>query len=210
MLLPEAARLWTEMDQEAGIVGRNFEPWRALVAVARLFEEHGVKDLEATIRGVMKNYLAEERPNLGGDSYTVAVVRALLRWIVPDSRGADTSGTSDTSDTLLGVSSSEICEAVSAVLTEQEVDTAWVTPSRVGRIMASLRFPKSKRTDKQGSRGWQLSREAILSTAMAYGIQLRSDTNDDKPPSGTDVSDTPEASEVPDEVPQSSDKWEEI
>jgi hypothetical protein len=46
-LLPEAEQIWAEFDSETSVVGRNFEPWRAILVVARLFERHGVDGLEA-------------------------------------------------------------------------------------------------------------------------------------------------------------------
>ena len=48
-------------------MGREFEPWRALIAVARLFEAQGVAGLEAQIRSVMHAYQREKAELLDSD-----------------------------------------------------------------------------------------------------------------------------------------------
>ena len=82
-LLPKAERVWAELDAETEATGREFEPWRALIAVARLLERHGVPGLEGRIRAVMRAYRSEKADLLDGDR-TVLVVRALLTLVGDD------------------------------------------------------------------------------------------------------------------------------
>ena len=74
----EAAVVWTEMSEEASAVGRDWERWRALVAVARLLERHGVEGLEKDIRKVMSAY-HKETGDLQDQSRVALVIRGLLR-----------------------------------------------------------------------------------------------------------------------------------
>ena len=55
-LLLEAQRVSAEFDGETSAFGRDFEPWRAILVVARLFERHGVPDLEKHLRDVMGKF----------------------------------------------------------------------------------------------------------------------------------------------------------
>ena len=59
-LQSEAATIWTEMSKETSILGRDWERWRAIIAVARLLERHGVEGLEQDMRAVMTAYHARE------------------------------------------------------------------------------------------------------------------------------------------------------
>ena len=77
-LMSEAERIWAEFDTETSAVGREFEPWRAILAVARLLERHGVDQLETRMRHLMNNFREERQNVLDGDR-TVVVIQALLQ-----------------------------------------------------------------------------------------------------------------------------------
>jgi hypothetical protein len=76
-LMFEASQTWSELDDEVGLIGREFEPWRALIAVARLFERHGVEGLEGRMRQVMEKYQQEKVDIDNGDRAT-QTLRAIL------------------------------------------------------------------------------------------------------------------------------------
>ena len=48
--MANAEEIWDELDDEEDVVGREFEPWRAVTAVARLLARHGVDGLEGRMR----------------------------------------------------------------------------------------------------------------------------------------------------------------
>lgn len=169
-LLPEAELIWCELDNETEVVGRELEPWRALIAVARLMERRGIADLEKRIRSVMRAYQAEKSDLLTSDR-TILVIRALIA-LIPD----DTSDARDANDTKTAeftLSSSKIAEAVKRIADEDEQDEEWASPSRVGRILKRLRIKKAERTAKQ--RGWVLSFASVRGLARAYGVIVDSD-----------------------------------
>ena len=91
VLLPEAEAVWIELQRETTTAGREFEPWRAILAVARLFERKGVKGLEERIRGVMTRF-REEKEDVVEQDRAIPVLKALLDL-------ADVSDVSDVSDT---------------------------------------------------------------------------------------------------------------
>ena len=76
-LMAEAGEIWNELDDEADVVGREFEPWRAIIAIARLFQRHGVDGLEDRMREVMTAYQKEKTDLVFGDR-TAQIIKALL------------------------------------------------------------------------------------------------------------------------------------
>ncbi|MBI2942546.1 MAG: hypothetical protein HYY04_19115, partial [Chloroflexi bacterium] len=164
-LLGEAHALWRELDHETQLVGRAFEPWRAPLAVARLFARHGVAGLEETIRQIMSSY-ADAKPRTIAESRPLAVLRALLAL----ARLRDISVISDVSD-INTYTSTEIANAVTRLLHLTESDASWVSPWRIGRIMSDLRFPMADRSSKR--RGWVVPYPDLLVTAAAYGLRIR-------------------------------------
>jgi hypothetical protein len=193
-LLPEVERIWCELDDETEVVGRELEPWRALIAIARLLERHGVAGLEWRIRSVMRAYQAEKSDLLTSDR-TILVIRALLAIVVDDT--SDAHDTNDTSTAEVTLSSSKIAETVKRIADEDEQDGEWASPSRVGRILKRLRIKKADRTAKQ--RGWVLSFASVRGLARAYGVITDPASPD---PEGEDDPDghVPHADPEPDSV----------
>ena len=76
----EAADMWNTMSTETSVVGRDWERWRAIMTVARLFEQHGVADLTSDMVKIMSGY-QEQKDDLEGTSRIVLVIRALMRLL---------------------------------------------------------------------------------------------------------------------------------
>ena len=187
-LLPEAARIWTELDSETGAVGRDFEPWRALVACARLMERHGIEGLEADIRSAMEAYRTERTDD--GDDWTVCVIAALVALAL------DTKTTSDTMDTNKGewqLTATEVSKRVETMYPEALHPTKdgamkhWASASRIGRILAALRLPHGRQATAERTRLWTVTRDNLIGLAMAYGVSGLDTTTADDAPSPTSV-----------------------
>ena len=78
-LLVEAEAVWDELEGDAGMWAGDFEPWRSVVAAARLLDRHGAQGLEEDVRAVMQRASPSE-PISWVDDWTVAVVRALVGY----------------------------------------------------------------------------------------------------------------------------------
>jgi hypothetical protein len=193
-LLSEAEEIWRELDDETEVVGREFEPWRALIAIARMLERHGVEGLERRIRLVMRAYQAEKSDLLTSDR-TILVIRALLALVEDDT--SDTRDADDTSGAEVTLSSSKIAEVVKRIADDDEQDGEWASPSRVGRILRRLRIKKAERTAKQ--RGWVISLASVRALARAYGVITESAPPN---PEGAEMSanDAPHTDPEPDSV----------
>jgi len=145
MLLPEAVQVWNELDQESDVFGRSFEVWRAPLAVARLFERHGVQGLEETIRKVMTDASEEKLDNSSDYATKVVEILATLTFGL-----SDVSDVSDDSDVcreveVKTVSAKQVSDKIQELTTEED-DLEWATPKRIGWIFNTLRLPKKKDT----------------------------------------------------------------
>src|SRR5204863_3263933 len=139
-----------ELECEDGAIGRTFEPWHAVLMVARLGERHGVQDLEARMREVMTAY-QQEQGDLVEEDRPQLVVRALYRLACADT--TDTTDSTDTSSLGVRASASEIATAATEVAADLDEDAGWVSASRVGRVCKGLRLTQ-ERVGSKGSRKW--------------------------------------------------------
>lgn len=172
-LLPEASSVWAEFDHEDAVIGREFEPWRPVLSVARLFERHGIDGLESRMRAVMRAYQSEKDDLLDGDR-TVTVIRALC------SAASDISDVSVISDISGGyldfkklesvtLSATRVVELVKQLSDDDDRDTEWASSRRVGRILKRLRL-KQERDGK--ARRWVVPLVTLSRLAQSYGLSL--------------------------------------
>jgi hypothetical protein len=187
LLLPKAARIWKETAEEGEIIGREFEPWRAALTVARLFETVGVEGLEGRIRTVMAAYQKEKGELVGQEDRLVIVVKALLQ--LAEATLADTKNTKNTKNTKFpdpGVenlqnreiefTAKSLGETIKVMIAEnseegQDEEAAWVTPSRIGRLLSRLRLPQQPQ-GKQRTRTRAVTIETLLALGKSYSVQL--------------------------------------
>jgi len=165
-LLPEAKQIWADLEAEDEVAGREWEPWRALVAVARLLELHGVEGLEERLRRTMRAY-RREKPDLLSDDRTLLVVRA-----VSDLANHDTCDTCDGRDTCNAstpLTSTKVADAVQRLAAADGIDGEWASPARVGKILGTLRVPKAER--QASTRGWRVCPRTARALARAYGVE---------------------------------------
>jgi hypothetical protein len=164
------------------VVGRDWERWRALVAVARLFERHGVAGLERDVRTFMAAYHAEQG-ELESQSRVILVIRALMCiagfkvsdvWTFPD--------VTDVSSARLQVTASQVVETLKGLMSEDDDQddeagdqagaTPWFHSSRsVGKVLAKLRLKQDRDTStRQRDRYKVTTPKEILQIAIAHHL----------------------------------------
>lgn len=153
--LATAATVWAELDQEVDAVGREFEPWRAVLAVARLVEEQGTAGLEERMRDVLKAYQQEKTNGLLETDWTLLVVSAVRA----------VSAASAVSGGVAAFSATHISDKVKELAEQEDADTDWPSPRRVGRILSKLRLKFERRN---GKRWWSVAPEQITALMHAY------------------------------------------
>jgi Domain of unknown function (DUF3854) len=168
-LLPEAERVWAELDNETSLIGREFEPWRATIAVARLLDRHGVTGLEADMRRVMAAYQAEKGDLLASDR-TIAVVRAIVAYAESASDIKDVLDVSDIMDMTVTFTAQHIADAVKTLADDDDGDLEWATSRRVGRILSRLRINQNRDSTRTRSRERVMTVSDICALARAYGL----------------------------------------
>jgi hypothetical protein len=176
-LLPGAARAWRELEAERGVVGREYEKWRPVLAAARVLEGRGVVGVEDAVRGVMTGY-QEERTELLHDDETMEVVRGLVGCAAQlRSRIAKFP----TERERLAAQGWEFPIPTSAIVGEvidATPDGALAAmgsrraATRVGQILGRLRYRRSRLATPWRTRAWALRVVAIAETARLYGVPM--------------------------------------
>jgi hypothetical protein len=171
-LMAEAAEIWGELQDEVTMTGREFEPWRALIAVARLFERHGVEGLEGRLRQTMENY-QKEKDDIDTSNRATQTLRAIL-WQQLD--GLDVSDVLDITDVCkvrsnkIIVTASKVSETIKVLGEEMGWDVEWATAKAVGWRLRSLRFEAGRDSSKNRNRSRTMEGEAFVELCQGYGL----------------------------------------
>jgi hypothetical protein len=158
----EAARL-------ARLSGRNLEPWRAILAVARWLEDqHGVAGLFDRLERLSVDYQAERNDYEEHDP-----TRILLRVLLGMLRGR-------VSDEKVTVRPKDIATEMNAIATAEglaEPDKEFTNTRKVGWLLKRHRFqrPKGSGRDERGKQ-WEVTRQAVEAAARAHGMEIPDET----------------------------------
>ena len=165
--LTEMAPYETKAVAHAPIAGRNLEPWRAILAVALFLQDHGVKDLYASMCALATAYQTE-RPDLELADPVTLVLKA-IRHVATYA----TFAINLESKTFFDVSSTEISDKLVTIAQDEEVDIEWMGEAgarsmHVGRILARLRF--QKKAHGKGPREWRIKGDELCKLLTSYGL----------------------------------------
>jgi hypothetical protein len=175
-LLPEAAHCWHAVADEQELIGRAFEPWRAVMAVAKLIERQGEHGLEERMRHVMRAYQLEKQGLVSVDRVSL-VIQAALR-MVPDV--ADVLTFLGQTPHVYTFTTSDVVHTMKTLAGEYEIklDLGESPEKSIGHLLRKLRFTKA---DTEKARGWQITGQDLALLARGYGIIAR-DTQRRLPP----------------------------
>lgn len=171
--LAEAKLGWGSLDGDE-LVGREYEKWRPLLAVARLAEGAGVVGLESRVRGLMAGY-QDERAELVEEDETVEVVRLLVELLdlVAIPIAGNVTEAARTGDREAAVPNSLLTDLLPLAVPDGAL--ARMQPramaTRIGQVMARLRFRPARNVDEERERGWVISFAKVLQVAKAYGVR---------------------------------------
>jgi hypothetical protein len=151
--------------QRSSLMGRDLEPWRAILAVALWLQEvHGVTGLFDRMSTLSLGY-QKERDELEVTNPVRVAVKALVR---------QTAALAE--DTSFSFSAGELANWTNRVAKEDDLldvdrlSTVFTTPSKVGRLLARLRVRKDARKGER--RSWVTTRAEVLGLARAYGVEI--------------------------------------
>src|SRR5947209_102874 len=161
------------VNEAATLMGRNLEPWRALLAVALWLEDGGVTGLYSRMESLSTGYQKERQQLESGDT-TALIIRALCKCLdcdvvtLCDLCDVSTEGDVDEKEFVrtadIEAAAKEIAEA-----DELDIDLEKLGSRQIGRILSKLRFEHG---DEGGThkKGWKVSRRELSRFVRSLGL----------------------------------------
>ena len=151
------------------LVGRNFQPWRGLLAIAKWLDESGAQGLYQRMERLSMDY-QKERPELEIADTTRIVIQALCVCAISAIKA--NSSIKNTGQVILSVA--EITEMEKKIIEEEELD---IEPSNInnrktGRLLSKLRFPAVPRMGGKGSRSRVIDLKDLADLAESYKVEF--------------------------------------
>ena len=181
------------VGKNAKLIGRNLQPWRPVLAVARWMEKCGVEGLYSRMEKLALDY-QKERPDLEIADTTRVVFQAVCSCA--NSAIKANSAISKLSQFIVKVV--DVTAAAAKIIEEEDLDleARYLDKRRVGRILAKLRFPEAPRPGGKGSRQRIINLKDLETLAGSYNVVFHLASADtvntlEEPPSsnGTDGTD---------------------
>jgi hypothetical protein len=156
--LPALRDYGTRAAEQSGMVGRELEPWRSILAVALWLEErHGVAGLFGRMMALATSYRTERCDLEVTDPVRVAVLA--LREMAKGDTWDGTFMPKQLANAMIDLADKEDLA---------EPDKPFTTSRKVGWMLKRLRFKRVERDDR-GKR-WAIDAEELQALARAYGM----------------------------------------
>jgi hypothetical protein len=170
-LVPKAAHCWQAVADEQELIGRAFEPWRAVIAVAKLLERQGEHELEERMRHVMRAYQVGKQALVSVDRISL-LIQAVLRMVPDVADVSDILTFLCETPTVYTFTTSDLVDTMNTLAGEYEIrlDLGESPERSIGHLLRKLRFTKA---DKEKARGWQITGQDLALLARGYGIVTR-------------------------------------
>jgi hypothetical protein len=149
--------------------GRNLQPWRAVLAVAKLLDESGVAGLYQRMEDLSLSY-QNKRFELESSDFNRVVLESLCDCAI---RAINANSAMKTMKTMR-ISVLEITISVNKIIEEQDIDLESINIDNksIGKVLAKLRFDKASRKGGQGSRMWEIDLVHLAGLLEAYNIEF--------------------------------------
>jgi hypothetical protein len=167
----------------ATLLGRNLEPWRALLAVAHWLTECGVTDLYSKMEALAQAY-QKERPDLEPADLMALTIRALLHYSISSVSSISRGSGEDAENCFETATITHIAKELAQ---EQElgIDPEQISSRRIGRIFGKMRLHEKPRSGSGGKRQWRITKGELRRWLLSYGFPLPDTLFDDLHPSDT-------------------------
>jgi Domain of unknown function (DUF3854) len=164
-----------QVNTQAGLLGRNLEPWRALLSVALWLQDQGAHDLYTRLETLARDYTQKERPTLEYGNLTYLLIRALFDCTgtsissIPSISSIKGEGGTEHRVKPWMLPTADITAAAMKIAQESELDMDpdAVTTRRIGRHLARLRLKKDPDTSK---RAWEITLTDLTRLALSFGL----------------------------------------
>ncbi len=160
--LPALRAFDAQVAERSRFLGRELEPWRAVLAVALwLQESHGVDGLHDRMERLSADYQSE-RSDLEANSATRVAIKALQRML------AEQGGQR------LEFAPKTLASAMNAIAVEEDLvekpEDEFTTAKKVGWLLKRLRLSKGSRDT---TRHWLATASDVEALAISYGMTTR-------------------------------------
>lgn len=170
------------VNADAGLTGRNLEPWRALLAIALWLDEKGVAGLWQRMEQLSRDYQTE-RTELEFGNFTVLVINALCHLAISAISAISREG--------LVFNTAQLAEVAAQLEDESFVNIEGEKGEtgnesdeekkdrktylkrlgrRVGITLGKLRLGKIPRPTGRGSRLWKVRLDELERLTATYGL----------------------------------------
>ena len=169
----------------ATLLGRNLEPWRAILAVAHWLTDKGVDGLADRLTKLAHAY-QEERRELEPPDLTAWTIQAVGQCCIkcsaqPDadtelfaSASSASSASSVERERPWIVPTETITEELKRVLEDAQADIKpdAINSIRVGKVLKALRLEKLPQQKRGEARKWKVTKDDLITHFVTYGLGL--------------------------------------
>jgi hypothetical protein len=159
-----------QVGQTSTLLGRNLEPWRAILAVAHWLTDCGVDNLAGRIEAVSQGYQTQ-RPDLEPADLTALTIRALLHYSVSSVSSMKKGSPEDAENCFETATITEIAKQL-AQDEELGFEAEQISSRRIGRVFGRMRLKAQPRSGSGGKRQWRLSKGELRRWLLSYGFSL--------------------------------------
>jgi hypothetical protein len=168
----------------ARLTGRNLEPWRALLAVARWLDDRGVAGLCMRLEQLSIDYQLE-RTQLETDDFTTLILRGLVELCANYANCANCANHLEVAEEKHWLFSA--CQLADTVVElvkqgEHSIHRGNRLSQRIGMTLSKLRLRKPSRPGGQGNRHWLITTGELQRWSLAYGIHLPTESTETQNP----------------------------
>jgi hypothetical protein len=162
--------MWEKwVGKNSTLVGRNLQPWRAILAVARWLEEKGEQGLFQRIQKLSLEY-QKERVELELPDFTRVVIQALGGCAI----SAVCAISAINRKGYFEISVADVVKEALKVIQEDDIaiNLDKVTSRVVGMTIGRLRFDSAPRPGGRGSRRWRIYLCDLVQLAESYNVSI--------------------------------------
>jgi len=161
------------VNQEARLTGRNLEPWRAILSVARWLDGQGCVGLWLRLEQLSWQYQSE-RTQLETDDFTSLVIRGLVQLCDTCARCANCANhVVITGGAHWMFCASQLAEQlVEIAANDAQIFLERQMSRKIGIALHKMRLQKPPRSGGRGNRHWLITLVELKRWTAAYGIPL--------------------------------------
>jgi len=171
--LSELSSYESLVNEEARLTGRNLEPWRAVLSIARWLDDRGVAGLWQRMEQLSWRYQSE-RSQLETDDFTTLVIRGLVDLCANCARCANCANHIECKENKHWLfSASQLTELIVDMAAEGvQISLDRQLNRKIGMALRKMRLKKPPRSGGRGSRLWIITLNELTRWSTGYGISL--------------------------------------